>query len=109
MIEAAPRFLDDVERILSRLSHELGPGGHKIEITPDRRTELRAGVVRVPESSLQHWLRFHTLPTMLVRDLAYLAKQASLAREGWSGPGAEADAHAFAEQFLRRVSLQDTD
>lgn len=75
----------------SRFELELDPRAHAVR--------LREPHVLVPVRYEVHWRRFHTLPTDLVRDAAYLAKRASPDRPD------EADCQAFSQWFLREHVL----
>jgi hypothetical protein len=76
---------------------------------PAKSVDLRGDVLLVPGSMVQHWERFGVMPTTLLRDAAYAARRLRAQLDGESGAGMEADAHAYAERFLRDFSLGDRD
>lgn len=87
------RLLDELRRVVDApvLEPRLDDGTHRLRI--------QAGTVRVPVRYEVHWRRFRTLPTELVRDLAFAVVR-------WVRPEEdEADAQVFAEAFLRDAVL----
>ena len=110
-MESLPRELyDDLRQLLGALEKDLDlPTIEPVMVPGTLRTTLEENVLAVPRTYVQHWQRFGNLPTALVRDAAYVTKRAKLRAEGRPSAEVEADAHAYAEQVLRTISLQDTD
>ena len=68
------------------------------------RVRVRGSEIEIPVQYEIHWRRFQTIPTQVVRDIAYLAK-----REASLPVPDDADCHAFAEVFVRDHVLGDTE
>ena len=93
----SPEFVQRLDPILADLGRRLGIPALHAEFDPTTdRVRVQGETVRVPAKHEIHWRRFQTLPTDLVREAAY-----ALARRSQD----EADAHAFAEAFLRDAVL----
>lgn len=103
MDEAPPEFLRRLGAVLDSLQQDLRGPHYTLVVEADlQRVQLRDARFHVPRADVDHWNRFGTLRTSLVRDLAYHAKRAALARAGVGDRAAlEADALTYAEVFLR--------
>ncbi|MBI2078199.1 MAG: hypothetical protein HYT80_07505 [Euryarchaeota archaeon] len=106
MTELPPDLRAELDRLLGILSHDTGETAPRMVVV---RGALRAtagdGMLSVPKAYVEHWNRFHVLPTALVRDVAYSIKKASLRRAaGITAGAAEADALAYAELVLRTMN-----
>lgn len=108
MDEVPAEFLRRLRPLLDALQRDLHGPPYTLVVEPGlRRVQLRDGRFHVPRADADHWSRFGTLPTSLVRDLAYHAKRAALARAGVENQAVvEADALTYAEVFLRSAYLE---
>lgn len=102
--------LEELEKIWGALGADLRVLPVRFVLQPGTlRAYLDKDLLIVPESYAKHFGRFGTIPTSLVRDMAYEAKKRELQSKGKKGSGLEADAHAYAELFLRAVMEQGPD
>lgn len=110
MTDVPKELNDELQKVWTALVHDLGVPTVRFLVQPRiLRGFLEGDVFVVPESHVQHFGRFGTIPTSLVRDSAYEAKKRQLAKVGKRGSSVEADAMAYAEVFLRAAMLQGHD
>jgi hypothetical protein len=107
MNEVPAELAEELGKIWRALEADLGVGRVSFVLQAGTiRAFLQGDLLVVPESHAKHFGRFGTMPTSLVRDAAYEAKKRQLAASGKKGSGAEADALAYAEVFLRAAMMQ---
>lgn len=91
----SPEFRAELEPLLARLADATGRPGFEPEADPaSHKVRLQDNRILVPIRYEVHWRRFRTMPTELVRDVAYAAWRQK-------GEGDEADWQALAESFVR--------
>lgn len=100
MAELSLDFRRELERLLAILSEELGQPPYTVRLGPaSLRVQLHGTTLLVPLAFEQHWRRFRTTPTDLIREAARLAREQA-------DPDLDpADLEVFAEVFLRRHLL----
>lgn len=106
-----PAELDaELRKVWSALGADVGVAATRFLVQPRiLRGFLERDVFVVPESHVNHFRRFGTIPTSLVRDAAYEAKKRQLTGGATRASSIEADAMAYAEAFLRAAMLQGQD